>query len=126
MIFFGSQFGDWFEGGADANLLTGLAGSDTMSGLAGNDSLVGGRGNDWSPSGGAGIDRFVFVTGDGTDRIADFEAGVDKAELRQANVLSDLTFTQQGADVRVGLRHLDRHLRRHARGRPARRLELSV
>lgn len=96
----GSNFGDWIEGGADANVLTGLAGNDTISGLEGNDSLLGGRGND-SLTGGAGVDRFVFVTGDGTGRVADFTVGEDRVELREANALADLTFTQVGTDVRV-------------------------
>lgn len=96
----GSNSGDWIEGGADANVLTGLGGNDTISGLDGNDSLLGGRGND-SLTGGAGVDRFVFVTGDGTDRVADFTVGEDRVELREANALADLTFTQVGADVRV-------------------------
>lgn len=96
----GSGFSDWIEGSDDANMLTGLVGLDTINGLDGNDTLIGGIGND-SLIGGAGVDRFVFVTGGGTDRIADFIGGTDKVELREANTLSDLTFTQQGTDVRV-------------------------
>ena len=96
----GSGFSDWIEGSDDANMLTGLVGLDTINGLDGNDTLIGGIGND-SLIGGAGVDRFVFVTGGGTDRIADFIGGTDKVELREANALSDLTFTQQGTDVRV-------------------------
>ena len=50
------------------------AGWDTLRGGAGDDTLEGGMGNDVL-SGGGGSDRFRYATGDGVDRITDFEAG---------------------------------------------------
>ena len=49
----GTVFNDWFQGGAEANVLTGMRGADTLFGLGGADVLVGGVGND-SLIGGAG------------------------------------------------------------------------
>ena len=49
-------------------------------GGGGNDEVVGGLGYD-QLFGGAGDDLFVFATGDGTDRIADFEARTDGGDV---------------------------------------------
>ncbi|WP_036700764.1 hypothetical protein [Paracoccus sanguinis] len=37
-----------------------------------------GDGRQRGPAGGAGADRFVFLPGDGADRVADFEDGLDR------------------------------------------------
>jgi subtilisin-like proprotein convertase family protein len=53
------------------------AGDDVVAGTSGHDTLIGGVGNDVL-TGGGGRDVFVFRTGDGTDTITDFAAGVDR------------------------------------------------
>jgi Ca2+-binding RTX toxin-like protein len=70
--------------------------SQWMLGRAGNDTLRGGSGNDWLDAGtgndilrgGAGRDSFVFGIGDGSDRIDDFTAGVDRLILEGASAAS--------------------------------------
>jgi Ca2+-binding RTX toxin-like protein len=110
----GSERGDSIQGNLVANILDGGNGADFVFGYDGNDSLVGGNGNDRLFGGadndilvggagndiivggagsdllfgGAAADRFEFsVTLDteGTDRVWDFQAGIDKL------VISDLT-----------------------------------
>lgn len=73
-------------GGASPTMriLEGDASKNTLVGGAGNDVLRGER--DWDTlTGGAGADTFVFSTSDGTDRITDFQAGVDKLLLLGAD-----------------------------------------
>jgi Ca2+-binding RTX toxin-like protein len=95
----GGEGNDELVGGLGNDTLVGNAGSDTLGGGAGNDLIDGGRGND-DLAGGVGIDIFVFRSADGTNHIADFEAG-DLIELRDANALADLTFSEQGTNVRI-------------------------
>ncbi|WP_339109635.1 DUF4214 domain-containing protein [Thioclava sp. GXIMD4216] len=68
-------------GGAD-DVLMGGDGKDTLRGGAGDDILTDGAGADrlW---GGAGADIFVFTKDGATDRIEDFEVGVDRIDLSQ-------------------------------------------
>lgn len=96
----GTASADQLEGNASANRLVGGSGQDTLLGLAGNDQLIGGAAADVL-TGGDGSDRFVFVPTDGSDRITDFVVGQDQIELRAANALADITFTQVGTDVRL-------------------------
>ncbi len=97
----GGDGNDTITGSDDANVLTGGRGVDVLSGGDGNDTLVGGRGDFDRLIGDAGADTFRFVRTDGRDIIGDFVAGEDLIELREANRLADLTFTQAGANVRV-------------------------
>ncbi len=62
------------EGGADT--VRGNGGDDMIFGGAGGDSLSGGAGDD-EISGGGGGDEFIFVLGDGTDVITDFQDDLD-------------------------------------------------
>jgi predicted extracellular nuclease len=69
-------------GGITDDLLQGGAGRDTLIGGAGNDVLVGGVDADLL-TGGAGRDRFVYTNlNERSDRITDFEVGVDQLDLR--------------------------------------------
>jgi Ca2+-binding RTX toxin-like protein len=69
---------------ATTRILEGDATKNTLVGGAGDDVLRGER--DWDTlTGGAGADTFVFSTSDGTDRITDFQAGVDKLHLLGAD-----------------------------------------
>lgn len=63
---------DVLRGGSGADRLFGGRGDDILDGNAGDDVLTGGR----------GADQFVFFAGSGTDRVRDFEQGVDVIDLR--------------------------------------------
>lgn len=89
---------DTLSGGAQRDILDGGNGDDTLDGGAGRDALYGGAGDDVL-TGGKSADRFIFEfdTDDdgevdqlGSDRITDFELGVDKiileADYSQAEV----------------------------------------
>lgn len=99
-------------GDAGDNLLVGAGGNDAMNGNGGNDTLLGGAGNDTLRAGPGndiatgddGADVFVFEIGDGTIRITDFEAGVDRLAiggLRDGFTVADLLpfVSQDGDDV---------------------------
>ena len=69
--------------GTDANdVLWGDAGDDTLFGGMGDDVLSDGAGSD-DLTGGAGRDVFVLELDGSTDRILDFEPGVDQLDLSQ-------------------------------------------
>lgn len=100
----GGNGDDFLFGYAGNDKLNGNAGNDRLEGGLGNDSLDGGTGNDIL-SGGAGADTFYIKSGQGNDRITDFEAGrdgldvirLDKAVLKNfADVLSHASETREG------------------------------
>lgn len=88
---FGGSGNDTIGAGPDDDLLYGLAGNDFLAGGPGNDRLFGGDGNDRLNggdgndvlTGGAGADVFVFTvwTAGESDRITDFENGIDRIQL---------------------------------------------
>jgi Ca2+-binding RTX toxin-like protein len=83
------------------NLLSGGAGADTLRGGDGADRLIGGLGRD-RLVGGADADRFVFQRGGGTDRVADFQDGLDRFEIGTgANSFADITVADDGVNVRI-------------------------
>ena len=85
------------HGGDD--LLKGEGGTDRLFGGAGNDSLHGGAGRDVL-HGGDGADCFVFAQNAGSDRIVDFQSGLDLIHFAQAGLgFDDLRMTQVGAGV---------------------------
>ncbi len=90
----GTRYADTLKGSGYANELVGNAGNDQIWGYGGNDRIVGGAGDDqlW---GGTGADRYEFASGWGDDRIADFEVGIDKLDLR---ALADA-----GAPLKIGV-----------------------
>ena len=88
---------DTIFGGAGNDTLRGGAGNDVIADMSGNDNLDGGDGNDVINAlagddritggngdnivlGGTGADVF-YQAGTGTDRILDFQIGIDKIEL---------------------------------------------
>jgi serralysin len=80
----GGDQNDELYGGADNDTISGGAGNDTAFGGTGNDIINLGTGND-SMTGDAGADVFVFnlrvLDGPETDRIADFENGIDRIQI---------------------------------------------
>jgi Ca2+-binding RTX toxin-like protein len=79
----------------------GVTGDDQLFGGTGHDRLHGGLGSD-DLTGGAGRDKFIFRKGDGTDRVLDFELGLDKIDLRQTRFdADDLIFTQHSGYVEI-------------------------
>ena len=93
----GGDGSDTIFGGAGNDTLRGGAGDDVIADMSGNDNLDGGDGNDVVNAlagddrvtggngdnivlGGTGADVFYQV-GTGTDRILDFQIGIDKIEL---------------------------------------------
>ncbi|MFD1881982.1 calcium-binding protein [Paracoccus pacificus] len=117
---YGGEGNDTLDGGSGDDGLNGGAGNDTLIGGAGNDSLYdveggfdslsGGDGNDTlqggagrdTLSGGAGADQFVFYRNAGTDRITDFEDGIDHIRLYDGSKsYEDLSIRQYGDDVLI-------------------------
>jgi Ca2+-binding RTX toxin-like protein len=108
---------DLLLGGADAERLQGEAGNDTLQGGGGDDVLlggdgadliIGGTGND-RMQGDAGADLFRFAPPDGTDRIQDFAAGLDRIQLLGFGTELDsfaevmAVAAQVGSEVRIDL-----------------------
>lgn len=92
---------DFVAGNGGADQLRGGGGRDDLEGGGGDDELNGGRGTD-ELTGGGGRDVFQFKTGDGSDRITDFQQGRDKIEfIRGADDLGDIDVTQSGDDVLI-------------------------
>lgn len=78
----GNTLDNVLVGGAGADSLVGGGGDDRLSGGAGADRLTGNAGRDVL-TGGAGADTFFyFDPSDGGDVVTDFEAGVDRFEIR--------------------------------------------
>ena len=86
-------------GNSLSNMLTGNSAANTLNGGAGADTLKGGQGNDVL-TGGLGADRFVFETGPGSDRISDFQSGVDKIDLDAFGIsLAQVKATASGGNT---------------------------
>ena len=96
------------KGGAGNDTLTGASGIDTISGGAGDDAIDGKAGVDIM-TGGAGKDTFKAVIGGNTavtaitDKVTDFEVGVDKLDLTVTVAAVDKASTDVAAGVSVGL-----------------------
>lgn len=115
----GGRGSDVLDGGKSRDNLNGGAENDTLMGGDGKDTLFGGDGNDHvqgdagkdriygntgddTLSGGTEADVFYFKTGDGIDRITDFEDGIDRIKvLTGAADFSDVTVLDLGADALV-------------------------
>lgn len=112
---FGGLGRDVVKGGSGDDSLLGEDGVDRLHGGSGADTLLGGEGNDYL-FGDEDADLFVFSTGSGTDRIADFNQaegdrldftalGVDAGSVA-VNVLSG-NLVLDVADIRVVLEGAD-------------------
>lgn len=95
----GGDSDDRLQGGDGADTLTGNGGNDTLTGGKGSDSLVGGGGADELSDGkgedtmvgGGGADVFVLASDGQTDRILDFQDGIDLIAIGVA--FNQLTIT---------------------------------
>lgn len=77
----GNDIGNLIVGNEGANVLSGFGGNDYLAGRGGNDVLDGGAGTD-TLEGNQGADIFVMGKGYSFDQIADFEAGIDKVQIK--------------------------------------------
>lgn len=72
------------------DILQGHNGDDVIEAGAGDDILRDGAGQDWL-QGGAGADVFIFAADGETDRVMDFQAGVDRLDLSLWPMLRDIS-----------------------------------
>ncbi|WP_295042339.1 CAP domain-containing protein [uncultured Paracoccus sp.] len=100
---------DTLSGDAGNDWLAGDAQNDRLSGGYGDDTLNGGSGNDLL-NGGKGADTFLFVRGDGYDRIQGYEPGIDRLLISQDLLDADsvafmrdhMTKTSSGVMIDLG------------------------
>ena len=90
-----TPLGNYFEGTALANILTGGGSTDYIFSFEGNDTITGGRGSD-SLEGGVGNDVYVYNSGDGSDTIGDIQttASTDIIRFGTGIKASDLSFSR--------------------------------
>ncbi|MFP4329027.1 MAG: M10 family metallopeptidase C-terminal domain-containing protein, partial [Paracoccaceae bacterium] len=98
--------GQALRGGAGDDLIAGGNDDDRLDGGAGDDILVDGAGTD-RLTGGPGADIFVLSADGATDRILDFQPGLDRIDLTGFPGLYDpaqLTFNETGGGARIAWR----------------------
>lgn len=115
-IYQGTSRADQLRGCADDEILRGLAGDDQLIGSKGDDQLVGGADDDRLQgdagnerlAGGSGFDllvggsgRDIFDLSGSSDRIRDFQNGIDRLELPDQISFSDLSIVQQGQNLAI-------------------------
>ena len=101
-LIFGEAGNDEIIGNQGGDTLEGGSGNDTLFGDEGRDVLVGGSGSDILIGGGA-ADNFALASGQGTDKIIDFEPRRDKLLLSEGLSFSGLTLNQNNEDVDIVL-----------------------
>ena len=79
--------------------ITGGSGNDTINAGDDDDVLIGGKGND-TLNGGYGRDTYIYNLGDGADIINETR-GNDKIKFGTGITQDDLTFTQEGNNLRI-------------------------
>lgn len=89
-VLFGEAHNDCLYGNIGDDKLFGGIGHDKLYGGSGTDTLTGGNGNDtlFGGSDPSVLDVFEFAANAGTDRIEDFELGIDKIDFN----ISGLTY----------------------------------
>lgn len=103
-IVWGGSGADIMFGGNGNDQLSGDGGDDVLFGQAGADVIDAGAGDDRIRSN-AGADTIVFKSGNGIDRVLDFEDGQDRIDVQSyffgdfADVAGQLV--QQGTNVRL-------------------------
>lgn len=99
----GTQGNDAYSGTAGHDMISGGSGDDRLNGGAGNDILHAGTGED-RLTGGAGADVFIFTADGSTDRIEDFELGIDRIDLSEWGMIYDisaLTISSHNTGARI-------------------------
>nr|QIM10433.1 hypothetical protein PlAlph_3250 [uncultured Alphaproteobacteria bacterium] len=81
------------------DILIGGSGNDTINAGDDDDIITGGKGNDIL-NGGYGRDTYIYNLGDGVDTINETR-GNDKIKFGAGITLNDLTFTQEGKNLRI-------------------------
>lgn len=100
-VLYGGSASDTLRGGSGSDKLYGGGANDKLFGEKGNDILVGGAGDDIL-TGGFGRDIFQFARGSGSDRIKDFQNGIDHIRVGAgASRFKDLEITKSGDDTLV-------------------------
>jgi serralysin len=90
---------DTLNGTSGSDNISSFQGSDTLNGLAGNDTLNGGTGND-TLTGGTGDDTFRFTDLHfGSDKITDFEDGIDMVSFASGVAVNFNEFSITGNDT---------------------------
>ncbi|NER79270.1 MAG: hypothetical protein F6K42_06740, partial [Leptolyngbya sp. SIO1D8] len=105
----GSSDSEFIDGGEGNDRLNGISGDDTLIGGAGNDTIRTGAGNDLIDSGSGndrirlrgGLDTVVLDTGEGFDRIWNFQLGDTQFDISVG--VGELTFEQQGRAVEISV-----------------------
>ncbi len=92
---YGGNGNDRLGAGSDDDFVSGGAGNDSLIGFDGNDVLNDGTGVD-TLNGGDGADVFVLVTDGATDRIFDYQDGLDRIDLAVAFDLLIITTLSAG------------------------------
>ncbi|WP_231635929.1 calcium-binding protein [Novosphingobium sp. ST904] len=105
----GGEGNDYLNGGGGADRIYGGSGDDIIFGGAGDDVLYGDNPNDPTET---GADIFEFDKDDGSDKVFDFELGLDKVRLLEGNTyslsyLGDNTILTYGTTT---VRFYDAHL----------------
>lgn len=93
---------DTMNGHDGDDVIDGLSGDDTLYGDGGADKLIGGQGYDYL-SGGLGSDLFSVHAQSETDRVVDYQDGIDKLDFSMTDVVSfdQLSINQSGSAVVV-------------------------
>ncbi len=100
-VLIGGTGNDYLSGGAQDDMLGGGAGNDRLYGGGGSDLLSGGEGND-QVEGGSGDDTYLFMKGDGHDRLGE-NGGNDQLDFRGDISSRDLWFRRDGQDLLVDI-----------------------
>lgn len=111
MLTLGDRVGGVVSGGSGEDHIAGGTQNDVIDGGAGDDMIAGGAGADVL-TGGAGSDSFIFeMPGSaqrGTDRITDFDAGVDRILIDVPDDIFPTGALPRGV-LRLGTEALDRN-----------------
>ena len=92
----GTERADSLTGTSGNDLIRGLGGSDSINGGNGNDTISGGAGEDYI-IGGSGADVVRLEPGQGADRWADFQDGIDNIALSGSLRFADLRISYNAA-----------------------------
>jgi Ca2+-binding RTX toxin-like protein len=101
-VLLGGAGNDTMAGEDGNDIVNGGGGRDSIDGGAGADIIIGGNSDD-TISAGLGADILVFRIGWDDDVVTDWEAGIDRVRMVSGYDETDISLTQQGADVLLTL-----------------------